>query len=145
MEYTLRPAEERDWEWWCALHHLAERATVERQFGAWDEALQDGFARDAWNLPHGTKMVVEVEGQPAGYWHAYEKPDSYYVANVVIHPDYQGKGLGRKLLQSAIRQAGALGKPVTLKTLFENTARTLYEKEGFKVVGKTETHWCMSR
>lgn len=142
--FTLRAADDvEDWLFWLNLHHVAERETVVRQFGEWNETQQDGFARAAWDNRDGQRWIIEVEGQPVGFWHVVERENDVYVNNLVIHPDWQKKGIGRALLQQAKQRGEELERDVTLKTLFENTARGLYEKEGFKVEGSTATHWRM--
>lgn len=142
VSFTLREADyETDWSFWRMLHHVAEHDTVVRQFGVWDEPLQDGFARKAWDNVQGERWIVEVDGVPAGFWHVVERESEVYVNNLVIHPDWQKRGIGRALLQQAKARGTALGMDVTLQTLFENTARGLYEKEGFVVEGSSATHW----
>ena len=49
-------------------------------------------------------------------------------------------GIGTFLLKGII----ALGKPVRLQVLFENTeAANLYKRLGFQVVGESDTHFKM--
>src|SRR5258706_67125 len=57
------------------------------------------------------------------------------VKGLAVAPDYQGKGLGKKLLQTAIQEAKRLG----VKTLFTLTIREgLFKKFGFKRTKKSE-------
>lgn len=57
----------------------------------------------------------------------------YLIANVVVHPDYRRKGIGRALTTRAIEQARSAGAPaVWLHVRAENLgATTLYENLGF--------------
>jgi hypothetical protein len=48
-QITLRPAMATDTHAARAIHHRAVRDVVMRQFGAWDEAVQDGFFDNAWH------------------------------------------------------------------------------------------------
>jgi hypothetical protein len=43
MQITKRPAENFDTEFVRHVHHLAYRDVVIRQYGAWDEKVQDEF------------------------------------------------------------------------------------------------------
>ena len=58
---------------------------------------------------------------------------SLLVDNVAIHPDYQGKGLGRKLMALAEAEAQRMG--LTTVTLYTNERMTenieLYKRRGY--------------
>ena len=56
-----------------------------------------------------------------------------YLQRVAVHPDWQGRGMGRSLVRVAARRARASGARVMLlNTQFDNRAAIdLYESEGF--------------
>jgi GNAT superfamily N-acetyltransferase len=56
-----------------------------------------------------------------------------YLQRVAVHPDWQGRGMGRSLVRVAARKARAAGARVMLlNTQFDNIpALRLYEQEGF--------------
>lgn len=142
--FALREVREDDWEFWRWLHHVAERATIERQFGPWDEAVQDVFARKTWEDTEGERAVIMVDGIDAGWLHVKPKDGEIFLNQLILHPDYQNQGIGSAILEDLMMQAEDEGKILTLQTLLENSARLLYEKRGFKVVKKGETHWFMA-
>ena len=142
--YHLRPVTSEDWAFWRDLHHVAEHDTVVRQFGHWDEAAQDEFALQSWQDTEGERAVVVVEGADAGWWHVKKQGGSYFLVQLILHPDFQKRGVGRALVQSLIERARQEGCGLELQTLLRNTARQLYEKMGFEVTGTTETHWKMT-
>lgn len=141
-EVSLRPVVAEDWEFWRKLHHVAERATIERQFG-WDEALQDNFARTTFEDDEGERAVIVVDGKDAGWWQVKPREGELFLNQLIVHPDYQGQGIGGGLLDGLMVRAKAEGRRVKLQTLLENTAKGMYEKRGFKVVGVVHTHWVM--
>ena len=60
----------------------------------------------------------------------------FEVHTIGVHPDRQGRGIGRALLRRMLAVADAEGAPVVLDVRTDNTpARTLYEAHGFEVVG----------
>jgi ribosomal protein S18 acetylase RimI-like enzyme len=135
----IRPATPDDEAFARATHHAAFRDVVERQFGPWDEAQQDGFFGGFWA---GNDVdIVEVDGTPCGYLAVSERDDLVHVVEIVVHPDFQNRGIGRTLLEQIIGR----GKPVHLGVLFENRARALYERLGFAVAGRNATHHLMVR
>jgi GNAT superfamily N-acetyltransferase len=141
--YTLRPVTPDDWAFWRDLHHAAERDTIVRQFGHWDEAVQDEFALVSWNDTEGERAVIVVDGIDAGWWQVKKRGDDYFLNQIILHPDFQKRGIGRALITDLIERARGERCGVTLQTLLQNTARQLYEKMGFEVSGQTETHWLM--
>lgn len=111
---------------------------VQRQFGAWDEALQDSFFDHDWNS--GEFEVINHDGTPCGYVCIEERQDDVLVREIDIHPEYQRRGIGTQIIRSAIESARARGVPVVLGTLHENDAARLYRRLGFVETGATETH-----
>jgi ribosomal protein S18 acetylase RimI-like enzyme len=134
----LRPATQADVEFARATHHRALREVVVRQFGPWDEELQDRFFEQS-GFPEGFD-VIEYDGAPCGYLRTDESGPKSEVHNIYIEPEYQRRGIGTALLKRVI----ALGRPVSLQVLFENTeAADLYRRLGFRVVGSSDTHFQM--
>ena len=67
---------------------------------------------------------------------------SYFVANVAVHPDYRGKGIGRQLTERAIRHVQEhQGKNVYLQVRDDNgVAIHLYDELGFEEISR-RTMW----
>lgn len=136
----IRPATAADEAFARDCHHRAMRDVVVRQFGPWDEAMQDRFF-DAFWRGHDVQ-IVELDGSPCGYLGVTEYDDAVHVVELVLHPDAHGRGIGTHLL----RDVFALGKPVQLQVLHENhRARALYERLGFAEIDRTPTHHVMRR
>lgn len=62
--------------------------------------------------------------------------ESWSVANLVVDPRYQGRGVGRMLMEWGIRQAAAERVPVGLTASV--TGKHLYQKLGFDVLAEIE-------
>jgi len=59
--------------------------------------------------------------------------DLQEVSGICTHPDYQGRGLARKLTLKLVRRQMQRGKTTFLHVISDNTAaRGLYEKMGFR-------------
>lgn len=88
-------------------------------------------------------LVADVDGHVAGYAKlgpALPLESSRHVLEVkglVVDPDHHRRGIGRLLMEAAVRAASARGaRRLTLRVLAPNTAaRALYESCGFAVEG----------
>jgi ribosomal protein S18 acetylase RimI-like enzyme len=59
--------------------------------------------------------------------------DLHEVSGICTHPEFQGRGLARKLTQTLVRRQMLRGKTPFLHVMSKNTAaRGLYEKMGFR-------------
>lgn len=79
----------------------------------------------------------------AGYIIMMPVLDEYHLLNISIRSDLQGQGLGRQLLQWGIgrgRSAGMQGMLLEVRPS-NQSARHLYESEGFKLVGTRKNYY----
>ena len=82
-------------------------------------------------------VVIEVAGKVGGYMVSWPEADAYFIETIAVDPDYQGGGLGRRLVEYAAAQARRLQLPAL--RLYTNAAMTenlsMYAHFGF-----VETH-----
>lgn len=79
----------------------------------------------------------------AGYIIMMPVLDEYHLLNISIRADLQGQGMGRQLLQWGMgrgRSAGMQGMLLEVRPSNES-ARKLYESEGFKLVGTRKNYY----
>jgi ribosomal protein S18 acetylase RimI-like enzyme len=62
------------------------------------------------------------------------------VRELVVRPDFQGRGIGTAVVRDAIARGRARRVPVMLGTLQENRAADLYRRLGFVEYDRTDTH-----
>lgn len=138
-----RPANESDRDAARRIHHDAYRAVVERQFGPWDEVTQDQFFADDWK---GAAFdVLLIDGVPVGYLSVEHRAVDVHVREIVLTPAVQGRGIGTEILREIIEQAEGRDVPVRLATFHQNRASALFQRLGFQVVGRTNTHVIFER
>jgi ribosomal protein S18 acetylase RimI-like enzyme len=134
MRIALRPATTGDDDFCYRLHRAAMREYVARVWG-WDEAAQLGYHRRGFD-PARTRIVT-VDGRDAGALIVERGPDAIYLARVEIHPEWQGRGVGGRLLRDLLAEGAAGNRPVILEVLAVNDrARALYRRLGFREVGR---------
>ena len=65
----------------------------------------------------------------------------YEVGNICIIPEYQGKGIGTKILKDILEQYK--DKNIHIQYFKQNPVGKLYERLGFVVNRETNTHYQM--
>ncbi|WP_159819440.1 GNAT family N-acetyltransferase [Colwellia sp. 20A7] len=68
---------------------------------------------------------------------------SLHIRQLQILPEYQGKGIGSKVLTVVKKKALQLQLPITLNVLLKNPARGLYLRHGFQIEGKNKIEFQM--
>lgn len=82
--------------------------------------------------------VVAVSGADlVGYAGLCDYPDEAWVQTMAVDPAWQGKGLGARLLQELLEEAGRRGqRTVALEVRADNVpAQALYARYGFQQTG----------
>ncbi len=83
-------------------------------------------------------VLEDPDGAIAAIIVLLPKPDHLLLDNIAVHPDRQGRGLGRRLIAFAESEARRLGyaelRLYTHETMIENIA--LYTRLGFRETGR---------
>lgn len=105
----------------CLVHRLTFSGRPPEMFQPGD--FQKSVAEDqVW--------VAEQDGVPVGFVSVFLADN--FIHNLFVHPDAQGQGVGRQLLQTA---ESHLTLPMTLKVALDNqTAGAFYAKQGWSPV-----------
>lgn len=137
LEYTLRPCEADDLPALCDLHEACFRPLVETRF-EWDPDVQRQRFVDDDGGPATRAWAVLVACELAGQLVVEEREDALFVKRIMVHPRWQGRRLGTRLLEELIERARARGLALTLSVWDTNRARALYERLGFRRTEQVE-------
>lgn len=106
--------------------------------GGWDRAILEAREREPWFDPQGF-LLHEVDGRLAGFcWtkvHADHHPPLGEIYVIATDPDFQGRGLGRRLVLAGLDHLA--GQGLTVGMLYVDAANApavhLYKDMGFEV------------
>lgn len=135
MKYALRRSVAADFEFVFQLNKANMRRYVEPLRGWDDDAERDDMRRHF--LP-GTDQIVVGGGRDVGRLAVDRYPDRIDLRHIELLPEYQGRGIGTKIIRDILVEARGLSVPVTLTVLSINPAKRLYESLGFVTVGETD-------
>lgn len=125
----------RDADEWLEVNNAAFATHPEQ--GGWDGAVLAARLDEAWFDPEGF-LLHHVDGRLAGFcWtkmHRDTDPVLGEIYVVAVHPDFAGRGLGRRLVAAGLRHLSAAGAHVGM--LFvdadNDAAMTMYRSLGFE-------------
>ncbi|MGQ9511835.1 ribosomal protein S18-alanine N-acetyltransferase [Thermodesulfitimonas sp.] len=88
-------------------------------------------------------VVALHRGQVVGYGGMWLVLDEAHITNIAVHPDFRGRGIGRRILQELIKRAALRGATkMTLEVRPSNLiARKLYQEMGFEEKGVRKRYY----
>ena len=135
---SFRETTDEDFDFVFNLNKANMRKYVEEMRG-WD----DEFEREDMKkkFTPGVDRVIQIDGKDAGILKVLETDEEIKLDHVELLPEYQGQGLGSKIIGDLINK----NKPIRLQVLKQNPAVELYKKLGFEIVGETDLKYQMLR
>jgi len=84
-------------------------------------------------------VVARVDGKLVGIANAISDGHLVvYYPHMLVHPEYQGKGIGRKMMETMQTVYGSFHQQMITT---DGEAITFYKKLGFTKAGETESMW----
>jgi len=141
VSYIYRNATNPDKEAIYGLYREVMKGYISRIWG-WNEEWQKNDFSSHFNVD-GITLVFKAN-ELVGYSQVEDKGDLLFMRMLAILPGHQGKGIGKKLLESFVKNGNKYYKHLSLEVFKINLqARELYEKHGFSVVSETENSYVM--
>ncbi|MFW6161940.1 MAG: GNAT family N-acetyltransferase [Planctomycetota bacterium] len=145
----IRPYRSDDFDALVALTRVAFDGTsvdqnIERLYGvigglSWQERKARHVESDVTADPAGI-LVFEAEGEVVGYvsCRAHPRTRIGWIPNLAVHPEHQGRGIGRQLMAAAFDYLRRRGMAfVRIETLEQNErCRGWYPRLGFREVAR---------
>ena len=131
---TLRPATPADSEFCFQLHKAAMSGYITAIWG-WDEQRQ----RDAHTRKFNPRrwQIITANGTDIGMIDVEYRPAEIYLSRIEIHHDYQGRGIGTRLISALLDEARRNGQDLVLDVFAVNhRAQALYQRLGMTEVAR---------
>ena len=136
-----RQATDTDLDLLYEIFCISLRQYVEQTWGTWDERAQRQRFQEV-TRPEDHK-ILQLDGYVIGCVSLKVFETELRLLRLFILPAYQNRGLGSEILEEILAFAHQCELPVRLRVLCVNPARRLYERHGFVVTEKSETHYTM--
>ena len=134
-DFQIREPTESDLEFaWTLYRDLMKPLTEEML--AWDERRQKDVVANA--MSDAGTSIVTIDGTRIGWFQIQDRPDALQLAQLYIEPRNQNQGIGTEIIRVLRKRALHQGKPVKLEVMINNRARVLYERLGFRAIGRSK-------
>lgn len=125
---SMRQGEPADMQWLYQTFKETMQNFIVQTWG-WDELLQEHSFYE--NLPARSFAIAKLTEHDVGALNLREKADHLWLEMMLVLPEYQGRGIGRFMLEYAQGQARIAQKPLRLSVLKLNPAHNFYRHMGF--------------
>jgi len=88
-------------------------------------------------------LIIEIDKRAIGLLKIVRQADNIELIQIQIAASYQGKGIGRRILNDLIEEAIESEKTITLSVLKTNKAKNLYSNVDFKIIDETDDSYLM--
>jgi ribosomal-protein-alanine N-acetyltransferase len=83
-------------------------------------------------------LVAKDEDRIVGYIGVEKILDEAHIINMAVHPDYRGKGIGKRLMQHILNDEEVFFLEVRVSN---GSAKKIYEKYGFKDISIRKSYY----
>lgn len=141
MPYSYCKAEYKDKILLFNLYRTVMKEYILQIWG-WDEEWQvNDFTS---NYTPDNIIIVKKNNDIVGYCHFEKENNSYFIRMLVVLPEHQNNGIGKKLLFLLREKSSLYSKHIRLYVFKINKmAKLFYLSQGFHVVGESETSYIM--
>lgn len=139
MDFKLRKCTMNDLDFIIHLKELGMKWYIEKIYG-WDYEVQKEKTLNELNKNLNNMNIIVVDGKDVGVTTFCENCDFYEIGLIVIHPNFQNKGIASQILKEYISIAQTNKKRIIIKTFKENPAQKLYLRLGFEICSIDSTH-----
>ena len=117
---------------------------IKKTWGKWNEEQQIEFHKKNFKLENN--YIILFDNIKIGWLEIIEMDTFIEINQIFILPEYQGKGIGNKIIMDIIEKGIKDNKEIKLQVLKRNNkALKLYKNLGFYNYNETKTHYQLKR
>ena len=131
MQTSLRPSSQDDLPWLDLFYESQMRPFVERTH-TWNSGV---FSE---NFDAEETSIITYCSEDVGMLKVKRHEDHIYLADILIKPEFQGRGFGTALISELISESKLKNIPLKLRVLKVNPALELYTKLGFSIESEND-------
>lgn len=140
--YILRQYQNTDYEFVYEVKKNAYKKYVEQCWGKWDGTDQRDRFKEFIKKNSDRIYIIMIDNKRIGFYQGQIVNDkTYYIENICIIPEYQGKGIGTDLIKTILEKHS--DKNIEIQYFKQNPVGNLYKRLGFVNNGETEFHYQM--
>lgn len=124
-----------DFDELASLRIAAMRKSLER-VGRFDPERARERLRKSF-YPEHTHVIV-CEGQRVGFYTFRPTDEGFHLDHLYIHPDWQSRGIGSRVMRRLLAEADARLVPIRLGALRGSESNAFYQRHGFMPTGEDE-------
>jgi ribosomal protein S18 acetylase RimI-like enzyme len=109
---------------------------LQQQFAAQDQYYHEQF-------PDCSFQIVTLGMESIGRLYLDRRKDEFRIVDIALLPEHRGQGIGRRLMEQILREAGERKLPVRIHVEQDNPALRLYESLGFCRLGEVGVYFFM--
>ena len=141
MKYKLIKITEKDYNFIYELKKNAYIKYVDEIWG-WNEEFQKQKYHEFIKKYKEYTYLINLDNKDVGFYNdEYLDNGDYEVCNICIIPEYQGKGIGTKILKDVLEKNK--DKNIHIQYFKQNPVGELYARLGFEPNGETKYHYQM--
>lgn len=134
MNLSLRKAEASDYDFLLELRNITMNAHIKN---AGLEAVQESH-KERIHYHYDSARIIMMDNLSIGLLKLVKEPQLWTLVQIQLMPEFQGKGLGERLIKSVLDAASAYSVSVKLSVYKCNPAYRLYQRLGFVVYEETD-------
>ena len=139
---NLVPYTDEDYEFVYQVKKNAYKKYVEECWGTWNEEDQRTYFEKFITTVRNNAYIIMNGNTKIGFYNGEVLENgNYEVGNICIIPEYQGKGIGTKILKDKLEENK--DRNIEIQYFKQNPVGALYERLGFVPSGETQFHYQM--
>ena len=140
----LVPYTDEDYKFVYEVKKNAYKKYVEQYYGEWNEEEQIKYFNSFISLVKDNAYIIVCEDKKIGFYNGeLLDNENYDIGNICIIPEYQGKGIGTKLLKDILEKYKEYN--IKIQYFKSNPVGVLYKRLGFITNGESKFHYKMKK